>query len=82
MIPYFFLVFASFYLFSEHLPKAEKVLLWTYIACMVINAYTIIGYLMFGRSRAMANDIYYTPSLMQKFIQVNAAMTLPGPLTA
>ncbi len=70
MIPYFFLVFASFYFFTDSSAKAEKIILATYILCLIINSYTIIGFLLFGRSRAVASDIYYSLCLFPFALQI------------
>ncbi len=64
MIPYFFLVFVSFYLFSAENRKTEKIILLAYIVCLFINALTTILYLGFGNLRAMANDVYFSLCLM------------------
>lgn len=70
MIPYFFLVFASFYIFAEHSIKTDRIILITYIVCLAVNAYTIIGYLAFVRNRAVASDIYYSLCLFPFALQL------------
>ncbi len=60
MIPYFFLVFVSFYFYSDYVPSAEKLILCAYAICLLINAMTILGFLMFGRLRAMPSDVYFS----------------------
>lgn len=64
MIPYFFLVFVSVYLYSSENPKAEKILLSAYLVCLAVNAYTTIAFLVFGRARAVASDVYFSLCLL------------------
>lgn len=70
MVPYFFLVFVSFYFFSGNSVKAEKIILAAYLLCLFINAYTIIGFLIYGRNRAIASDIYYSLCLFPFALQL------------
>lgn len=69
MIPYFFLVFVSFYFYSDSNPKAEKIILFAYLACLLVNIYTIVAFLLFGYARALANDIYFSVCLFPFALQ-------------
>lgn len=60
MIPYPFLVFAVFYYFAEDNLFAERVILITYYACLLINSFSVIRYQFFSYHRAMASDVYYS----------------------
>lgn len=69
MIPYFFLVFITFYFYSDSNPKAKKIILIAYMACLLVNTFTIIAFLIFGHARALANDIYFSLCLFPFALQ-------------
>lgn len=68
MIPYPFLVFAVFYYFAEKNIFAERVILITYYACLLLNSVSVIRYQFFSYQRAMASDVYYSLCLFPFFL--------------
>lgn len=69
MIPYFFLVFTTFYFFADENQNAEKIILFAYIVCLLVNYYTVIAFLVYGRTRALANDVYFSLCLFPFALQ-------------
>lgn len=63
MIPFFALIFASFYIYSYELPTANKLFIITFYVCLAINLVTILKYQLGGAARPLASDIYFSLGL-------------------
>ena len=63
MIPFFALIFASFYIYSYKLPISDKIFIFTFYICLAINLVTILKYQLGGAARPLASDIYFSLGL-------------------
>ena len=60
MVPYPFIVFTVFYNFTTKSVVADRIIIFAYVICLIINFYTIVSFLFGQRSRPMASDIYFS----------------------
>lgn len=63
MIPYFYLIFVCFYIYTEDSKKGNNILVIAYVLCLVLNFMNAFKYLFMGADRAMASDVYFSLSL-------------------
>lgn len=63
MIPYFILVFSTFYLSSCSCNFAKKIILFTFLSCLLINIITVFGFRFLGWNRPLATDVYFSLGL-------------------
>lgn len=63
MIPYFFLVFSAFYIYTEDTRAGNNIIMLCYVICLVLNFMNITKYLFQDAERAMASDIYFSLGL-------------------
>lgn len=70
MIPYFFLVYAVFYFYSDDSEVGNKIILVGYFVCLTLNAVSIIQYQFFRGKRPLASDIYFSLGLFPFALQM------------
>lgn len=63
MIPYFWLVFVSFYCYADHNKLGYNIIVFAFFVCLLLNLMTIIKYQFGGAERHLASDIYYSLGL-------------------
>ena len=69
MVPYPFVVFFSFYLASEKAINCEKIILFGYFVCLLLNLYSYARSSMAGEELLMKSDIYFSLGLFPFALQ-------------
>lgn len=60
MLPYFLLLFVTFYCYSRNNTKGNHIILLTFLICLAVNLLTVLKYQIGGAGRPLASDIYFS----------------------
>ena len=71
MIPYFLLVFITFYCFSGDNKKGQYIILLAFFICLAINLTTILKYQFGAAERPLASDIYFSLCLLPFVLMIS-----------
>lgn len=69
MVPYPLIVFFSFYLAAEESISCEKIILFGYAACLLVNLYSYAGASFRGEDLFVKSDIYFSLGLFPFALQ-------------
>lgn len=71
MIPYFLLLFITFYCYSCDNKAGQNIVLLAFFICLAINLITIIKYQFGGAQRPLASDIYFSLCLFPFVLMIS-----------